>query len=240
MCFGCVPTTPTEGEPESVDRIVLMEIYMAIGCSHCEEAKPILEQLVEDYGNDQLILVEEAPWGDYTTSEISNRYEWYFPNDYDRGIPNILFNGLNDNRIQGYSSSNPDNPQAFKAEAENAIDTELSKGSKILINALKSLDNGVLTITGNIENKSNSTLNNIEISGMLFKERSSAGLKYSVTDIFNEQKVEIATLLPGAVSSYTFTLTGINLEIEDNHGVIFVQESNGSDQEILQAYYLEL
>jgi len=88
---GCFSTPPIE--PEPADRVVMVEYYMAAGCSHCEDAKPILEEISEEYGYSQLILLEEAPWGDYYTTETSDRYEWYFPNYSDRGIPNILFNG---------------------------------------------------------------------------------------------------------------------------------------------------
>ncbi|MEA2021636.1 MAG: hypothetical protein U9N08_04095 [Candidatus Caldatribacteriota bacterium] len=239
LFVGCLSTTPAEGEPEPVDRVVIVELYMAAGCTHCEDAKPILEQLVGEYGNNQLILVEEAPWGDYTTSEISSRYEWYFPDYYDRGIPNILFNGLNNNRIQGYNSNDPNNPQAFTTEAMNAIDAELSRGSKIAITVSRNGDTNSTTISGNIENVSGSTLNNIEISGMIFKERQTAGLKYSVTDIFEEQKDEINFLSSGAIYEFTFTIEGINWDGENLHGVIFVQAPESTTKEILQAYYLE-
>jgi len=239
LFVGCLSTTPAEGEPEPAYRAVVMELHMAAGCTHCEDAKPILEQLVGEYGNNQLILVEEAPWGDYTTSEISSRYEWYFPDYYDRGIPNILFNGLND-RVQGYSSSNPNNPKAFITEVKGIIDIELAKGAKIVITVdSRNSDANTTIITGTIENVSTSTLNNLEINGMVFKERQTAGLKYSVTDIFEEQKVEINFLSSGAIYEFTFTLEGVNWDGENLHGVIFVQAPESTTKEILQAYYVE-
>ena len=78
LFIGCLPTTPIEGEPEPADRVVMVELYMAIGCSHCEDAEPILEQLVEEYGYDQMILVEEASGGDYSTLEIFERYKEFY------------------------------------------------------------------------------------------------------------------------------------------------------------------
>jgi len=241
LFVGCLPTTPTEGESEPADRVVMVELYMAIGCSHCEDAEPILEQLVEEYGYDQMILVEEASGGDYSTLEISERYkEFYFPNSTDWGIPNILFDGLNDNRIQGYSSSDPANPSAFTIKVKNSIDAELAKGAKIVItiDSRNSYAN-TTTITGTIENVSTSTLNNLEINGMVFTEQPTANLKYSVFDIFEEQKVEISSLVPEGSSDFSFTLEGFNWETDKVHGVIFVQTLNTPTKEILQAAFIE-
>ena len=239
LFIGCLPNVPAEGGPEPTDRVVMVEYYMAAGCSHCEDAKPILEEISEEYGYSQLILLEEAPWGDYYTPETSDRYEWYFPNYSDRGIPNILFNGLND-RVQGYSSSNPDNPEAFITEVKDIIDAELAKGAKIVITIdSRNSDVNTTTITGTIENVSTSTLNNLEINGMVFKEQPIANLKYSVFDIFEEQKVEISSLAPEEILDFSFSLEGFNWETDNAHGVIFVQAPDSSTKEILQAAYLE-
>jgi thiol-disulfide isomerase/thioredoxin len=238
LFVGCLPTAPIE--PEPANRVVMIELYMGIGCPHCEDVEPILEQLVEEYGYDQVVLVEEAAGGEYSTTEISERYkEFYFPNSADWGIPNILFDGLND-RIQGYSSSDPANPDAFIAEAKNIINTELAKGAKILITVdSRNSDTNTTTISGTIENVSSSTLNNLEINGMIFIEREEESLKYSVTDIFDEQKVEITSLAPEESLDFSFTLEGINWEGDNVHGVIFVQAPESSTKEILQAAYVE-
>jgi len=238
LFVGCFNTTPTEGEPEPAERVVMVELYMAISCSHCEDVEPILEQLVEEYGYDQMILVEEASGGDYSTPEIFERYkEFYFPESADWGIPNILFNGLND-RVQGYSSSNPDNPEAFETKVKNIINTELAKGAKIVITInSRNSDINTTTITGTIENISTSTLNNLEINGMVFKERQTVNLKYSVTDIFNEQKVN--SLDPGEIVEFSFTLEDFDWETNNVHGVIFVQVPDSPTKEILQTAYLE-
>jgi len=236
---GCLFATPAEGEPEPAKRVVMTELYMAIGCSHCEDAEPILEQLVEEYGYDQMMLVEEASGGDYSTSEIFGRYkEFYFPDSADWGIPNILFNGLND-RIQGYSSSDPANPDAFIVEAKNIIDTELAKGAKITITTTRTSNTNITILNGTIENVSSSTLNNLEINGMIFIERKEEELKYSVSDIFDEQKIEINSLVPEGILDFSFILEGINWEGDNIHGVIFVQAPESPTKEILQAAYLE-
>ena len=227
---GCLPTTPAEGEPEPADRVVIVELYMATGCPSCEVVKPILEQLVEEYGYEQLVLVEEAGWGDYSTTEISNRYKWYFPDSEDRSVPNILFNGLND-RIHGSSNY---------STIKNKIDVELAKGAKIVITVdSRNSDSNTTTITGTIENVSTSTLSNLEINGMIFKERQTVNLKYSVFDIFGEQKVPVDSLAPGDIIDFSFTLKGFNWETDNVHGVIFVQAPNSPTKEILQAAYLE-
>jgi thiol-disulfide isomerase/thioredoxin len=212
-------------------RVVMVELYIAIGCHNCELVEPILEQLVGEYGFDHMILVEEAPWGDYSTPEISNRYKWYLPDNADRGVPNILFNGINENWIHGYA-----NYQTIKSK----IDAELAKEAKIVITVdSRNSDSNTTTITGTIENVSSSTLNNLEINGMVFKERPAVNLKYSVTDIFDEQKVEITSLAPGNIVDFSFTLEDFNWETDNVHGVIFVQAPDSPTKEILQAAYVE-
>ncbi|MGB2783838.1 MAG: hypothetical protein WBC45_07850 [Atribacterota bacterium] len=226
---GCFSTPPVE--PEPADRLVMVELYIAIGCHNCELVEPILEQLVEEYGYDQMILVEEAAWGDYSTSEISDRYKWYLPDSADRGVPNILFNGINENRIHGYA-----NYQTIK----NKIDAELAKGAKIVITIdSRNSDTNTTTISGSIENVTNSTLSNLEINGMIFKEQPTANLKYSVIDIFDEQKFTVDSLDPEEILDFSFTLEGIDWEGDNVHGVIFVQAPNSSTKEILQAAYIE-
>lgn len=239
LFIGCLNTTPSEGEPEPAERVVMIELYMSIGCTHCEDAEPILEQLVEEYSYDQMILVEEASGGDYSTLEIFERYkEFYFPDSADWGIPNILFNGLND-RVQGYSSSSPNNPEAFIAEVKGIINAELAKGAKIVITTARSSNSNTITLSGTIENVSMSTLSNLEINGMIFKEQPTANLKYLVTDIFDEQKIEISSLAPEEILDFSFILEGINWEGDNIHGVIFVQTPESPTKEILQAVYVE-
>lgn len=228
LFVGCSPTTPPI-EPEPAERVVMVELFMAIGCGACEVVEPILEQLVEEYGYSQLILVEEAGWGEYSTSEISNRYEWYFPDSSDRSVPNILFNGLNE-RIHGSS-----NYSTIKSK----IDAELAKGAKIVINASRNSDTNTTTITGTIENISTSTLNNLVINGMVFKEQPAANLKYVVFDIFEEQKVEISSLTSEESFEFSFILEGLNWVGENVHGVIFVQAPYSPTKEILQAFYIK-
>ena len=211
-------------------RVVMVELYMAIDCSGCELVEPILEQLVEEYGFEQMVLVEEAAWGDYSTLEISDRYKWYLPDVADRGVPNILFNGINENRIHGSA-----NYQTIKSK----IDDELAKEAKISINTSRISSTSSTTISGTIENISDSTLSNLEINGMVFKEQPTVDLKYLVNDIFDEQKVEISSLASKETFDFSFTLEGVNWEGDNMHGVIFVQAPDSPTKEILQAAYVE-
>ena len=74
---------------------------------------------------------------------------------------------------------------------------------------------------------------------MVFKEQSTGNLKYSVFDIFEEQKVEINSLVSGGSIDFSFTLEGFNWKTDNVHGVIFVQTPNSPTKEILQAAYVE-
>ena len=217
---------------EENQRVVMVELYIAIDCHNCELVEPILEQLVEEYGYDQMVLVEEAVnWSEYTTPKISERYDWYFPpGSAYRGVPNILFNGINENWIHGYA-----NYQTIKSK----IDAEIAKGTKISINTSRSSNTSSTTISGTIENISDSTLSNLEINGMVFKERQTVNLKYSVFDIFKEQKVPVDSLAPGNIVEFSFTLENFDWETDNIHGVIFVQAPDSPTKEILQAAYLE-
>jgi len=106
---GCAPTvapTPSEGEGEGEgeaestgDRVVLMELFNADGCSASELINPIAEDLAESYGTGQVILIEGAAWGKYTTSEVQSRFDWYVPGT--KHTPFIAFNGLSNTFSEG-------------------------------------------------------------------------------------------------------------------------------------------
>jgi len=102
---GCAPTTPSvptpsegEGEPTG-DRVVLVELFNTEGCKASAVINPIMEKLAEEYGTNQVILVEEAGWGKYTTSEVQERFDWYVPGT--KHTPFIAFNGLSDTFSEG-------------------------------------------------------------------------------------------------------------------------------------------
>jgi len=231
LFIGCTPTVPTEGEgEEEVSRVVLVELFSQDGCGSCAVVEPILEQLAEEeYNRSEVILLEERAYGPYSLNEIRDRYNWYLPNSADRGTPNILFNGLNQ-KIHGASTY-----VAIKSK----IVFELGKVAKIKITAARNSDSSTTTITGTIKNISSTSLDNLAINGMIFKDRGEVGLKYSVLDIFAEQKVSIDTFEPGDIENFSFTLENINWEGNNIHGAIFVQDENSLKKEILQAFYVE-
>ena len=234
-CNGVTPP-PTEGEgegegegEEEVTRVVMVEVFTQSGCAYCAIVEPILEQLAQEYDRSEIILVEER--ADF--EEIRNRHKWYLPNTLDRGTPNILFNGFNTPYIHGSST---------KITIKSKINLELGKDAKIKITAARNSDSNATTITGTIENISSSTLDNLVINGMTYKNWGSTGLKYAVRDIYAEQQEEVSTLAPGGTHNFSFTLvTPIDINWDANmlHGVIFVQAVQSSTKEILQAKYIE-
>jgi len=232
LFVGCTPTAPTEGEgegEEEVARVVMVELFSQSGCASCEVVEPILEQLADEYERSEVVLVEERAYGIYSLDEIRDRYNWYLPTSYDRSTPNILFNGLNQ-RIHG---------DATYYTIKSKINLELGKDAKISISATRSGVSTTTTISGTIKNISSSTLDNLVINGMTYKDRGETGLRYSVTDIFAEQEVEISTLAPGDTHSFSFILEGFDWDGNYIDGVIFVQDTDSSKKEILQALYID-
>lgn len=232
---GCTPTVPSEGEgegegegePEEVSRVVLVEIFMAEGCSTCAVIEPYLEQLAEEYGTDEMILAEVAVWGKYSTPENYDRFKWYFPDS--AGTPYTTFNGLNQQVIGNSSYS----------VLKSKVDSELAKTAKIAISVNRSSTTSLTTITGTIKNISSSAISNLVINGMLIKNHGEIGFNYSVTDIFEEKKVEVSSLAPEESFEFTFTLENFNWDGNQAEGVIFVQLPNAYKKEILQALYVE-
>ena len=235
LLIGCnvVPSTEGEGEgegegEEEVSRVVMVEAFTQSGCASCAIVEPILEQLADEYERSEIVLVEERAYGIYSLDEIRDRFEWYLPSSSDRGTPYILFNGLNQ-KIYGDSTY---------VKIKSKISLELGKDAKISISATRSNDSTTTTISGTIKNIGSSTLDNLVINGMIFKDRGQTGLKYSVTDILEEQKETVATLEPGSTHNFSFTLEDINWVVNNIHGVIFVQDTDSSKKEILQAFYV--
>jgi thiol-disulfide isomerase/thioredoxin len=232
LLVGCNAVTPPvsggegEGEGETVDRVVLVEFF-TVGCPNCTVAEPIIEGLAEEYERTEMILVEERPWGMPVTPGANDRYEWYLPDSYDRNTPNTFYNGSNQRVWHGSAY------YVFKSPIVN----ELAKDSKISISVIRSESNGTTTLTGKIKNISDSTLDNLVINGMTFKDYGKLGQKYLVLDIFKGVEEVGESLEAGAEQDFTFILEGIQWETSQLHGVIFVQSS--STKEVFQASYIE-
>ena len=233
-CNGVTPP-PTEGEgegegEEEVSRVVMVEAFTKEDCAMCEIVEPLIEQLADEYERSEVIFVEERAYGIYSLDEIRARYNWYLPSSADRGTPNIFFNGKNTTHIHGTTT---------KYVIKSKILAELGKDAKIKITAARNSDSNATTITGTITNISSSTLDNLVINGMTFKNLGKTGIKYAVTDIWEEQKETVATLEPDGTYNFSFTLEDINWDGNVYHGVIFVQAVQSSTKEILQAKYIE-
>jgi hypothetical protein len=109
---GCSPASPPaptpsesegEGEEEPTgDRVVLVELFNTEGCAASKVINPIMEDLAQQYGTDKVILLEEAGWGKYTTSEVQERFDCYVPGS--KHTPFIAFNGLSQTFSEGVSS----------------------------------------------------------------------------------------------------------------------------------------
>lgn len=235
LFVGCTPTVPSEGEgegegEEEVTRVVLVEIFSQFGCAYCDIVEPIMEELAGEYSRDEMILVEERAYGLYSLDEIRDRYKWYFPSASDRSTPNVLFNGLNQ-RIHHTSTT--------YYIAKSKIETELAKQVKIEISANRDSYSTTNTISGTIKNINSSTLSNLVINGMTFKDRGQTGMKYCVADILEEQKKTVATLEPGESYSFSFSIDGFDWEGNSMHGVIFVQDPDSTKKEVLQSFYID-
>ena len=228
--IGCNAVTPPVGEGESegetVDRVVLVEFF-TVGCPNSIIAEPIIEGLAEEYDRTEMILVEERPWGTPISPGANDRYEWYLPNPVDRNAPNTFYNGFNQIVHQGSAY------YIFKSPIIN----ELAKDSQITITVTRSENNGTTTLTGKIKNISNSTLDNLVINGMTIRDYGESGQRYLVKDIFKGVAEVGESLEASAEQSFTFTLEDVQWEINQLHGVIFVQSS--STKEVFQASYVE-
>ena len=234
LFVGCTPTVPTEGEgegegEEEVSRVVMVELFSQDGCASCAKVEPILEQLADEYERSEVVLLEERAYGPYSLDEIRDRYNWYLTSSSDRGTPNILFNGLY-YKIHGDSTY-----VAIKSK----IVLELGRDAKIKITTVRNSDFSTTTITGTIENISSTSLDNLAINGMAFKNQGEVGLKYCVMEIFTEQQKTVASLAAGDSYNFSFTLEGFDWDANNYHGVIFVQDTDSSEKEILQAFYAD-
>ena len=207
-------------------RVVMVELYVRVGCTPCGVVEHRLEQLVQDYGLTKMILLEEHVWDIYEIPKVEVRYNWYVPSG--QGTPDALFDGLNQ-RKQGIYSYD---------EYKNIVDDELAKGAYINISTEKETGSSTITISGTIKNLSSSTLENMIIQGMVFEDRGGNGLRSLVLDIFEEQIV--SSISPDEIINFSFTSEELSWLNESNvHGVIFVQAPESPSKEILQAVYVE-
>jgi len=119
------------------------------------------------------------------------------------------------------------------------LETELSKDAKVVITVKRITEGTNCILQGSVTNVSSTPLQDLTINGMAFKDRQESGFRYSVVDIFEEQKVTVAILNPKEVQKFEMVIPGINWDGLNLHGVIFVQAEQGATKEILQAAYVD-
>jgi parallel beta-helix repeat protein len=83
---------------------VFIELFNADGCAASKAINPIIEEIVAEYENTEVILVEMAGWGIYSTEETSERFKWYFSDKSELHTPSVCFDGLNQSFAEGFSS----------------------------------------------------------------------------------------------------------------------------------------
>jgi len=128
-----------------------------------------------------------------------NGKERYYWYPLSGGTPRILFNGLIYSPLTGTAN--------YSTIKSRTVTGETS------------------TISGTIKNISDDDLSNMVINGMTFKSRSD--YPYAATNIFEDEKISVASLSAGESKSFSMTLEGINWDGEGKDGVVFVQETTG-------------
>ena len=245
LFIGCVPTTPNggtggtegEGEQETSNRVVMVELFVAPTCSHCPAAKIAINSLSNKYGLDQMVILEEYGWDDpygvYTgwyTLETFIRFKWYSDST---NTPNAYFNGLSQNV--------PYNEFSFFTY-QAAIEAELARPPKVSISASYSVTDLIVSISGKINNISSETLENLVIGAMVYEDSVALGTSIAnhvVRDIITSEQID--SFSDGG--SLSFSLESEYLknvkDIENIHVVVYVQAPNSLTKEILQALYVE-
>jgi len=225
-------------------RVVMVELFVAPTCPNCPKAKDAMAQLLEQYGFDKLVVLEEYGWDiepDYTgwtTAETIDRFKWYTDSlGISRHTPDTYFNGLNQSVHHSESSYNN-----YKA----AIDEELAKAPKIDISASSNINTTNLTVSINvsIENISSEDLTDLVVGVMIYEDSVYLGsegknVNHVVRDIITSEG--IISFASGA--SQEFFLTSETLsnvhDINNIHIVVYVQAPESPTKEILQAAYIE-
>ena len=223
--------TNGDGFPGEDISVVLIEAFIAEDCGYCRVIEPILERLASEYGRDKMILLELAPWGLHSITEVNDRFKWYLPNISDRGTPNVLFNGLQD-RI--YQQTQLYNYNVIKGKIEN----QLSLAPTILLTASRTADSTGTVITGKVKNIGNSTLTDLVVNGMTIKNRGRTGFRYSVADIFEDEKFSIKSLASGEEVYFNIRIEGLIWDANLD-GVVFVQSIASSKKNIRQSVFLD-
>jgi len=236
---GFVPDPDPDPDPVNVSRVVMVELFVAPACIRCPSAKSEMAQLLDEYGLDNIVVLEEYAWNHplssgWATPETVSRYTMYTS---DTATPDAYFNGLNQSVHYEEASYN---------NYKSAIDAELAKSAQVAISAsaFKDSSTKLINITGNIQNIGVNTFNNIVIGAMIYEDSvplASHTANHVVRDILSP--VQVDSLSSGGTHDFSLTANSEDLKWADNfnnlHIVVYVQAPNSTNQEILQAMYIE-
>ena len=251
-----ISDTPTEssgpdpGEPEgnsdpsATNRVVMVELFVAPACGRCPSAKAEMAQLLDEYGFDNIVVLEEYAWNyplssGWATPETISRYSSY---GADSGTPDAYFNGLNQSVHHDDSGY---------VNYKNAIEAELAKPAKVAISASAYKDSSAksIAISGSIENISASALSNFEIGAMIYEDfvplivpgKPSYTANHVVRDIVTP--VQVDSLSSEGTYSFSLAADSEDLKWVENfnnlHVVVYIQVPNSITQEVLQAVYVD-
>jgi hypothetical protein len=244
LFIGCVPTTPNggtggtegEGEQETSNRVVMVELFVAPTCSRCPAAKLAINSLSNKYGLDRMVILEEYGWDDpygvYTgwyTIETFSRFNWY---NSATNTPDAYFNGLSQNVPYNEFSL-----YTYKT----AIEAELARPPKVSISASYEVTDLIVSISGKINNISSETLEDLVIGAMVYENSVPLGLNtanHVVRDIITSEQID--SFSDG--ESLSFSLESENLnnvkDMDNIHVVVYVQAPFSPTKEILQALHV--
>jgi len=232
-------------EVTAPNRVVILELFTGPACSRCKAIHQDIVNLREDYGLDELVILEEYGWDTptYTGWGINDVIDRYF--DYlsyvgsdKSGFPTAYFNGINQFVYWG---------DAGYTNYKAAIEAELAKPTKIAISASCSVTGKTVSISGNIANISSETFNNLVVEAMVYEDSVySEYRKYNVNHVvrdiitYEESGELIAGFPPG--NSHEFSLASSYLsnvhDMSNIHVVVYVQALSSPTKEILQALYV--
>ena len=121
LLAGCHTGMPQlQEEKTGVPRVVLIELFNTRGCPASKVVNEIMEEIAAEYENTEVILVEEAGWGKYSTQETHERFKWYFFEKSKLHTPSVCFNGLNQSYSQGFSLGGNDNSGGSSSSSEDS------------------------------------------------------------------------------------------------------------------------
>ena len=227
-------------------RVVMWELFEGPACSRCKKVHPDIVRLRQEYGLDELVILEEYGWdvSGYTgwgIKDVRSRYYEYlnYLGIIDGYFPDAYFNGIN--RTVHYDASGYNN-------YKSAIEAELAKPAKIAISASYNVTGRIVSISGNIINFSSGDLNNLVVEAMVYEdsvysEYRGYDVDHVVRDIitYEESGETITSFSSGGSYQFSFDSSSLSnvLNMSNIHVVVYVQAPNSPTMEILQALYIE-